>query len=55
MGDAGGVEGDDGRPALRWPWFRIICDRFLDKWWQNLDETIGTDKHVDLGTIHEVM
>ena len=43
-------------PALRWsPWFRIICDRFLDKWWQNLDETIGTDKHVDLGTIHEVM
>ncbi|ACO66764.1 isopentenyl-diphosphate delta-isomerase I [Micromonas commoda] len=43
-------------PALRWsPWFRIICDRFLDKWWLNLDETIGTDKHVDLGTIHEVM
>jgi len=43
-------------PNLRWsPWFRIICERFLDTWWEDLDATIGSDAHVDLGTIHEVM
>ena len=43
-------------PTLRWsPWFRIICERFLDTWWEDLDATIGSDAHVDLGTIHEVM
>jgi isopentenyl-diphosphate delta-isomerase len=46
----------DPASGLRWsPWFRIIAEKFLDKWWAELDETIGTDKHVDLGTIHEVM
>ena len=46
----------DPASGLRWsPWFRIIAEKFLDTWWAELDETIGTDKHVDLGTIHEVM
>ena len=46
----------DPASGLRWsPWFRIICDRFLDKWWADLDETIFTDKHVDLATIHKVL
>lgn len=46
----------DPASGLRWsPWFRIIAEKFLDTWWAELDETLGTDKHVDLETIHEVM
>mmetsp|Transcript_7326 Transcript_7326/g.18639 ORF Transcript_7326/g.18639 Transcript_7326/m.18639 type:complete len:237 (-) Transcript_7326:278-988(-) len=46
----------DPSSGLRWsPWFRIIAERFLDTWWKDVEETIGTDKHVDLGTIHKVM
>ena len=46
----------DPASGLRWsPWFRIIAEKFLDTWWAELDETLGTDTHVDLGTIHEVM
>jgi isopentenyl-diphosphate delta-isomerase len=46
----------DPASGLRWsPWFRIIADKFLDKWWADIDETLATDKHVDLETIHKVM
>lgn len=42
--------------GLLWsPWFRIIAENFLEKWWQNLDETLTTDKHVDTGSIHRIM
>ena len=46
----------DPASGLRWsPWFRIIAEKFLNKWWTDLDDTLTTDKHVDLGTIHKVM
>lgn len=39
--------------GLLWsPWFRIIVERFLVKWWKDLDETLTTDKWVDLKAIH---
>ena len=42
--------------GLSWsPWFRIIAQRFLPRWWADLDETLLTDKHVDAKTIHKVM
>lgn len=34
---------------------RIIAENFLEKWWQNLDETLATDKHVDTRSIHSIM
>ncbi len=41
--------------GLLWsPWFRIIANNFLTKWWQNLDQTLHTDKQVDLETIHRL-
>ena len=46
----------DQSSGLRWsPWFRIIADRFLGKWWGDLENALTTDKHVDLETIHKVM
>lgn len=42
--------------GLRWsPWFRIIVERFLWKWWENIDEVFATDKFVDEQNIHEVL
>ena len=42
--------------GLKWsPWFRIIAKRFLHQWWHDVDQTIATDTHVDLGTIHKVL
>mmetsp|Transcript_36327 Transcript_36327/g.82298 ORF Transcript_36327/g.82298 Transcript_36327/m.82298 type:complete len:314 (-) Transcript_36327:4-945(-) len=39
--------------GLAWsPWFRIITERFLVKWWDDLTETLTTDRHVDLENIH---
>lgn len=34
------------------PWFRIIAERFLDTWWQDLDAALKTNKHVDVSSIH---
>mmetsp|Transcript_13502 Transcript_13502/g.37967 ORF Transcript_13502/g.37967 Transcript_13502/m.37967 type:complete len:276 (-) Transcript_13502:78-905(-) len=35
------------------PWFRLICKKWLlDHWWKDLNETMTTDKHVDLESIH---
>ena len=40
--------------GLRWsPWFRIIADNFLFKWWDNLGGTLG-GKHADWGTVHRL-
>eukprot|EP01038_Epipyxis_sp_PR26KG_P007260 gene7260-9897_t len=39
--------------GLLWsPWFRIIVDKFLVNWWENLDVTLSTNKFVDYETIH---
>ncbi|CAM9367824.1 unnamed protein product [Phaeothamnion confervicola] len=40
-------------PELLWsPWFRIIAERFLPAWWNDLDATFTTDACLDLTTIH---
>lgn len=45
----------DPASGLDWsPWFRIIAAKFLPRWWEDLDATLGTDAHVD-GRIHKVM
>jgi len=39
--------------GLLWsPWFRIIAERFLGKWWADLDATLTTDVNTDLITVH---
>lgn len=44
------MEPDSG---LLWsPWFRIIAERFLGRWWDDLNATLTTDKCVDLKKIH---
>ncbi|KAK9829001.1 hypothetical protein WJX72_003326 [[Myrmecia] bisecta] len=42
--------------GLLWsPWFRIIAENFLDKWWEDVDRTLATDDHVDVQTIHKIL
>ena len=39
--------------GLLWsPWFRIIVEQFLVKWWADVRTTITTDKFVDVKNIH---
>lgn len=39
-------------PSLHWsPWFRIIVDRFLWRWWSDL-EGVDAGRHADPHTIH---
>ena len=49
----------DDTSLLFSPWFRIIAKKWVmgenkDKggWWNNLQETMGTDKHCDFEVIH---
>lgn len=43
----------DSKSGLSWsPWFRIIVQDFLSKWWADLDETMLTNKWVDTRSIH---
>lgn len=40
--------------GLLWsPWFRIIVERFLPLWWQDLDLTFSTDMQTNYQTIHK--
>ena len=40
--------------GLLWsPWFRIIVENFLPHWWNNLSDTLNTDKYVDVKSIHK--
>jgi len=34
------------------PWFRVIAERFLHTWWQDLDTAITTNKYLDVSSIH---
>ena len=39
--------------GLLWsPWFRIIAEKFLPKWWDDLSSALTTDKYVDVNTIY---
>jgi isopentenyl-diphosphate Delta-isomerase len=41
--------------GLRWsPWFRIIAQNFLHKWWDDLDGVLKKGKHADWRTIHKL-
>lgn len=43
----------DPASGLLWsPWFRIVADRFLSLWWDDLSVTLDTDRFVDTDTIH---
>lgn len=44
----------DPSSGLLWsPWFRIIAEKFLlPYWWNDLNETLNTNKWVDLNTIY---
>lgn len=45
----------DPSSDLKWsPWFRIIAKHFLPVWWQDLQDALHTDKHVDTKTIHRL-
>lgn len=45
----------DPSSGLHWsPWFRIIAKHFLPTWWQDLQQTLSTDTHVDTATIHKL-
>ncbi|KAI8114279.1 hypothetical protein M9434_002405 [Picochlorum sp. BPE23] len=42
--------------GLLWsPWFRIIAETFLEEWWDDLEATLTTNKHVDAKTIHSIL
>ena len=42
-------------PGLKWsPWFALIVRDLLATWWQDLDATMTTDKHVNLTHIHRL-
>mmetsp|Transcript_15550 Transcript_15550/g.25903 ORF Transcript_15550/g.25903 Transcript_15550/m.25903 type:complete len:735 (+) Transcript_15550:52-2256(+) len=44
----------DPSSGLLWsPWFRIIAENFLPYWWNDLHETLTTDKYVDVKSIHK--
>eukprot|EP01031_Cornospumella_fuschlensis_P032006 gene32006-38699_t len=36
------------------PWFRVIADKFLGTWWDNLEEVWTTERFIDTLTIHRV-
>jgi isopentenyl-diphosphate Delta-isomerase len=41
--------------GLRWsPWFRIIAERFLQRWWGDL-AGVFAGRHADWGSIHNVL
>lgn len=33
----------------------IIAENFLERWWADLEATLGTDAHVDTQTIHRIV
>ena len=42
--------------GLLWsPWFRIIAETFLDRWWDDLEVTLSTDAYVENNAIHKIM
>ncbi|KAK3241379.1 hypothetical protein CYMTET_48849 [Cymbomonas tetramitiformis] len=41
--------------GLKWsPWFRIIAEKFLAMWWEDLDSALTTDKYLDQ-EVHQVL
>jgi isopentenyl-diphosphate Delta-isomerase len=41
--------------GLRWsPWFRIIAEHFLFRWWDDLDDVLAKGQHADWPTVHEL-
>lgn len=39
--------------GLLWsPWFRVIAEQFLGKWWADLDKSLNTTELVETDTIH---
>ena len=41
--------------GLLWsPWFRIMVDNFLDKWWEELDAAVGSDRFLETDKVHDL-
>lgn len=43
-------DADQGKVKIT-PWFKLICDKFLFKWWDSLDDL---SKFVDVSKIHRM-
>jgi len=44
------------RSGLKWsPWFSIFAKSYLPSWWEDLNITIKSDKHVNLHTIYKII
>eukprot|EP01038_Epipyxis_sp_PR26KG_P010593 gene10593-14232_t len=42
--------------SCKWsPWFRIIANNFLFKWWDDLHNIFTNNKHIDYKTIHKIL
>ena len=42
--------------GLRWsPWFKIIAESFLPKWWSELPDALASDRFADRATIHHIL
>jgi isopentenyl-diphosphate delta-isomerase len=40
-------------PGLKWsPWFRLLAEKLLPAWWNDLDRAITTSDYVELEKIH---
>ena len=44
-------DADEGRVKIT-PWFKLICDKFLFHWWDNLSDL---SKCLDVKTIHRMI
>jgi len=41
--------------GLLWsPWFRIIVENFLDKWWADLDAAVGSNRFLETDKVHDL-
>lgn len=41
--------------GLQWsPWFKIIVNHFLEKWWSDLPKTLRTQEHCDFEVVHQL-
>lgn len=44
-------DGDQGTVKIT-PWFKLICNKFLFEWWNNLSDL---SKFIDVSTIHRMI
>ena len=45
------AQGEKGEVKVT-PWFKIICENFMFKWWDNLSDLIP---FIDIATVHKMI